>query len=158
MSKTKIYLDTSVISHLQAEDTPEKMAETNLFWSEITTRQDVLILISELTIRELNSCDEPKRSFLFEKLQESNYSILEITKKDRELADTYLENQVLSLKSLDDLMHIAVATLNDSQFIVSWNFKHFVNPKTINAVNALNKINHLREVSIVSPSMMLGGF
>jgi hypothetical protein len=28
MKKLKIYLDTSVISHLQADDVPEKMAKT----------------------------------------------------------------------------------------------------------------------------------
>jgi hypothetical protein len=29
MKKTKIYLDTSVISHLDAPDTPEKMGDTH---------------------------------------------------------------------------------------------------------------------------------
>jgi hypothetical protein len=32
MKKLKIYLDTSVISHLQADDVPEKMAITHKFW------------------------------------------------------------------------------------------------------------------------------
>jgi len=34
-NKVKIYLDTSVISHLQATDTPEKMADTLLLWEDI---------------------------------------------------------------------------------------------------------------------------
>ena len=32
MGKQKIYLDTSVISHLQHEDVPEKMQDTLSFW------------------------------------------------------------------------------------------------------------------------------
>jgi len=37
MKKLKIYLDTSVISHLQHEDTPGKMRDTLLFWDELKT-------------------------------------------------------------------------------------------------------------------------
>jgi predicted nucleic acid-binding protein len=37
VKKLKIYLDTSVISHLQHEDVPEKMKETLLFWEELKT-------------------------------------------------------------------------------------------------------------------------
>lgn len=32
MEKLKIYLDTSVISHLMQEDVPEKMADTLKLW------------------------------------------------------------------------------------------------------------------------------
>ena len=35
MRKLKIYLDTSIISHLFADDTPEKMEDTNRFWMEV---------------------------------------------------------------------------------------------------------------------------
>ena len=32
MNKLKVYLDTSVISHLMQEDVPEKMSETLKLW------------------------------------------------------------------------------------------------------------------------------
>ena len=35
MRKLKIYLDTSVISHLQTDDVPEKVAKTKELWVEI---------------------------------------------------------------------------------------------------------------------------
>jgi len=158
MRKLKLYLDTSVISHLQAPDTPEKMAETLELWEVLKIRSDVQIVVSELTLRELNKCQQPKLSFLLEKLNELDYLLLDIHKEDRDLADYYLENAVLTEKSIDDLLHIAIATLNDCRYILSWNFKHFVNPKTINAVWAINKMKNLPEINIVSPSMMLGGF
>ena len=158
MRKLKLYLDTSVISHLQAPDTPEKMAETLALWKVLKTRSDVVVVVSELTLRELNKCEQPKLHFLLEKLSEFDYLLLDINSDDRDLANHYLENDVLTEKSIDDLLHIAIATLNDCRYILSWNFKHFVNPKTINAVWAINKIKNLPEINIVSPSMMLGGF
>jgi len=158
MKKLKIYLDTSVISHLQQEDVPEKMCETLELWEQFKIRNDVEIIISDLVIREIYQCKEPKRSFLFNKMSQLQYTFVKTTDEEKDLANIYLRNGVLREKSIDDLIHIATATLNECCYIISWNFKHFVNPKTINAVNAINLSLHLSQVSIFSPSMMLGGF
>jgi hypothetical protein len=65
--------------------------------------------------------------------------------------------KVLSKKSEDDLAHIACSVLNDFDYIVSWNFKHLVNVKTINKVNAVNILLGLREIKIIAPPMLEGG-
>lgn len=52
---------------------------------------------------------------------------------------------------------MAVATFFDCDLIVSWNFKHFVNIKTISKVQAVNKLLGYREILILPPSMMLVG-
>lgn len=158
MRKLKIYLDTSVISHLQQEDVPEKMGETLELWEHFKEREDTSIVISDLVIREISQCREPKRSFLLDKLVQLDYTMVRTTNEERQLSDIYLRNGVLREKSLDDLTHIAISTLADCRYIVSWNFKHFVNPKTIKAVNAINLSLNLPMVDIYSPSMMLGGF
>jgi len=158
MRKLKLYLDTSVISHLDAPHKPNEMVETLALWEYLKIRVDVEIVISELTLRELSRCSQPKLQFVLEKLNEFDYLLLEVSEDDRNLANHYLGNAVLTEKSIDDLTHIAIATLNDCRYILSWNFKHFVNPKTINAVYAINRMKNLPEVNIVSPSMMLGGF
>lgn len=41
--------------------------------------------------------------------------------------------------------------------MVSWNFKHLANVKTINKVKIVNAINWYREISIVPPTMLLEG-
>ncbi len=158
MRKLKIYLDTSIISHLQQEDAPEKMRETLELWEQFKERKDVQIIISTLVFTELYKCNKQKLSFLLSKLAQLDYKEIPITDSVRELANFYLENNVLRKKSIDDLTHIAAATLNDCRYIISWNFKHFVNPKTINAVNAINLTLNLPQIGIFSPTMMLGGF
>lgn len=158
MRKLKIYLDTSVISHLQQADVPEKMRETLELWKQFKERKDIEIIISDLVIREISKCSEPKLSFLLGELAHLNYTMVQITEDERKLADIYLQNGVLREKSFDDLTHIAIATLSECRYIVSWNFKHFVNPKTIKAVNAINLSLNLSQVDIFPPSMMLGGF
>jgi predicted nucleic acid-binding protein len=58
MKKLKVYLDSSIISHLFADDVPEKMRITKEFWEEINNYAYEAI-ISQLVYAELNRCAEP---------------------------------------------------------------------------------------------------
>ena len=156
MNKIKIYLDTSVISHLESEDTPEKMQDTVAFWQELI-RGQYIVTISDLTIAELSKCPEPKRTLLFEHLSVIDYVEVQEISETITLADEYLKYGVLNPKSRDDCRHIAIATITGCKYIVSWNFKHFVNIKTINKVQAVNKLMNYNEINILPPSMMLEG-
>jgi predicted nucleic acid-binding protein len=62
MKKLKIYLDTSVISHLQADDVPDKKAKTLQFWRFIE-QGEYGVYISDLVAAEIEECPEPKKSF-----------------------------------------------------------------------------------------------
>ena len=73
------------------------------------------------------------------------------------LAHEYIKHGVLKQKSIDDCRHIAIATISGCKYIISWNFKHFVNINTINKVQGVNKIIGYSEIAIVPPSMMLEG-
>ena len=61
MRKLKLYLDTSTIGHLYADDTPDKMADTNKLWADFISGK-YEIYISPIVIDELEKCAEPKRS------------------------------------------------------------------------------------------------
>ena len=158
MRTIAIYLDTSFISYLEQNDAPEKMNETNELWFLFKYRKDIDLLISNVTFEEINKCKHEKRLLLLERMSENTLKYVEETIDDIQLADLYLTNNVLTGKSLDDLRHISIAVNNGCSYILSWNFKHFANPKTINAVNAINKQYNLPEIHILPPSMMLGGF
>ena len=157
MRKKKIYLDTSVISHLDAKDTPEKMETTLKLWDILMTKNEYEVFISYLDYEEIDECKEPKRTYMRDMLKKIDY--IELSKNDdiEILVKAYLDNDVLNEKSIDDLTHIAIAVLNDVDFIVSWNFNHFVNIKTIKAVNLVNASLNYKIVEIIPPSMIVGG-
>lgn len=152
--KTKIYLDTSVISHLDAADVPERMQHTHEFWERVKLGLEFEIYISELTERELYRCPEPKRSLLVESLQEIVYTLLEENDEVEQLADEYLRNHVLPPACRDDLLHVAYAVVHQCDCIVSWNFKHLVNHKTMDQVNATNLFCKYQFIKILSPEMV----
>ena len=154
MRKLKLYLDTSVISYLYAPDTPEKMIETVALWEEIKTgKYD--IIISDLVFEELDLCFEPKRTFMNDELDKIEAKILAKTTEISELAKSYIKNGVLSQKSFSDCRHIAYAVTENCDFLVSWNFKHLVNVNTIKGVKIVNAINDYKEISIISPTMLI---
>jgi predicted nucleic acid-binding protein len=154
MRKLKMYLDTSVISHLFADDTPDKMADTIKLWDDCV-KGKFEIYISDVVISEIRQCSEPKQSRMLEKMRLIEFEVLPETDTVKELAAEYIKEGVLTEKSLDDCLHIAYAVINNCDIIVSWNFKHLVNFKTIDKVRIVNAINRYKEISIISPTMLI---
>lgn len=156
MKKLKIYLDTSVISHLDAKDTPDKMADTLELWEEIRNRM-YETCVSDVTIEEIEKASDIKKATLYNFLGQIPFERIAESEESLTLTDQYIRFGILSTKSRDDCRHIAVATLFECDFIVSWNFKHFVNIKTIDKVCAVNRLLGYKEIKIAPPSMLLGG-
>ena len=154
MRKLKLYLDTSTISHLFADDTPDKMEDTIRLWEKIISGE-YEIYVSDIVTDEIKRCAEPKRTQMLEKMRQIKFTVLPETDEINELATEYIKGGVLKEKSFDDCLHIAYAVINNCDVIVSWNFKHLVNFKTIDKVKIVNAINRYKEISIVSPTMLV---
>ena len=154
MRKLKLYLDTSVISHLFADDVPDKMEDTKVLWNDFANGK-FEIYISQVVIDEIERCPEPKQGMMLAKLREIRFQILPETDEVITLADEYVKGGVLRRKSIADCRHIAHAVVNHCDAIVSWNFEHLVNFKTINKVKVVNTMFHYKEVSIMPPTMFL---
>jgi hypothetical protein len=54
------------------------------------------------------------------------------------LAKKYIEEEVISEKYIVDSQHIAIATVNRCDVLVSWNFQHIVNLRRIRLYNSTN--------------------
>lgn len=154
MRKLRIYLDTSVISHLEQEDVPEKMEQTRKVW-EILKTGKYEVVISDLVLAEINECKEPKRSILKEYMAQINYERDSITEEAEEIANEIINEGILNQKSFDDCLHIASAILNDCNIIVSWNFKHMVNVDTINGVRKITFAKRYNNIDIYAPYVLL---
>ena len=156
MRKLRLYFDTSTISHLFAEDTPDKMRDTNLLWEDVINGK-YEIFISPVVIDEIEGCNEPKRSQMFKRLGQIQFQILTQTDEIVRLAEEYITGGVLKEKSYADCLHIAFAVVYNCDIIISWNFKHLVNYMTINKVKIVNATNHYKEINIMPPINATGG-
>jgi predicted nucleic acid-binding protein len=156
MKKLKVYLDTSVISYMQQDDAPERMKDTMALWEQF--EQGIYdIYLSQVTLDELGECPEPKRTKLYKYLSKINYTKLEVTEEVIAVANRIVDMGILSPKSIDDCQHIATAVVHECDCIISWNFKHIVNIKTIRGIRAITDLEGYKEIDIMNPSVLLGG-
>ena len=138
MQLMKIYLDTSVISSLDAPQTPERMIHSQLFW-DTAKRGEYELVVSNVTLDEMNACPEPKRSFMRVKLAEIPFlTCVEESDEAVRLADLYVSEGGLSPASRNDAIHIAIATVEKCDCITSWNIRQ-LHMHARNAVALVNK-------------------
>lgn len=55
-------------------------------------------------------------------------AILEVTKEAGELSRKLLASQIIPGKAASDAVHIAVASVQAMDYLVTWNFRHIANP------------------------------
>ena len=154
MSKPKIYLDTSIISHLDQQDAPDKMFDTRLLWEEIKQGK-YEVYISDVVVSEIAKNKQEKRKLLTFWLADIEYITSRITKEMVDYADRLTEKGVLPAKSRDDCLHVACAVVNKCDMLLSWNFKHMVRVKTIDSVKVVSKQLGYPEMRIYSPNMIV---
>ncbi len=156
MKRLKIYLDTSVISHLEQQDAPEKMADTHRLWEQAKAGAFDVVL-SNIDFEELLDCAPEKRAMLAEYLTQINYTRVNVNADILRIADQMIDWGILKQKSYDDCQHIAAAIVSGCDAVVSWNFKHIVNHKTMQGVKAITALEGRSDLLIYTPPALLGG-
>ncbi len=129
----RIYIDTSVIGGYFDKEF-EKY--TKPFIERILNKH-YKILFSKVTEDEL--FDAP--IYVKELLHSFPKEIIEYISVSEEatlLANSYLKAKVVGKSSFADCLHIALATINKADLLISWNFKHIVNIQRIRGFNSVN--------------------
>ena len=156
MKKLKIYFDTTVVSYLDQPERGERHTDSHRLWERIKAGE-FEVFISPVVVAELEDCSEPKRSVLLEFLHSISYTVLQASEEVVRLAEIYIKAEILREKSFDDCQHIAYACVYNCDIIVSWNFRHIVNHRTIAGVKSVNALAGYKEMLIYSPTMLIEG-
>jgi len=107
-----------------------------------------------LTAYELLNAPNQVRELLSQ-IPEHNKTRVELTEEAVLLADSYITEKVVGKTSRDDCFHIALATINKADVLVSWNFKHIVNIMRIRGYNAVNLKLGYTTIDIRSPKEII---
>ena len=145
-----LYVDTSVIGgYFDVEF--EK--ETKILFDNIEN-QKFDIMYSSVTDDELLNAPEKVRNLL-STIQNLLIKKVNLTEEAVKLADTYISEGVVGKTSREDCFHIALATINKVDILVSWNFKHIVNIFRIRGYNAVNLKLGYSQIDIRSPKEII---
>ncbi|MCM1284257.1 MAG: hypothetical protein NC180_02290 [Muribaculaceae bacterium] len=154
MERLKVYLDTSVVSYLDQEDAPEKMQDTLALW-ELFKKNIYEVYVSDIVFREIDRCSEEKLNILLDYLNQIEYNEVETDSNTIKLAEKFIDFGILKKKSFDDCQHIAAAIIAGCDVIISWNFKHIVNVKTVKGVKVITTLEGYKDLLIYPPSVLL---
>jgi predicted nucleic acid-binding protein len=142
----QIYVDTSVFGGIFDD---EFKIWSGLFFQKIITSQ-IKLIISDVVISELDTAPVHVRDFV-NSIPRNLIMEVALTNQAVSLAEQYVLEKVVGETSLNDCLHIALATLNGADQLVSWNFKHIVNTVRIKGYNAVNLKNGYTKIEISNP-------
>ena len=141
----RIYADTSVFGGIFDKEFCEP---TKQFFKEID--RGIFTLVTSAIVDAEIEPAPPNVRELF--LKYSNIAeIAAIDRKTLELQQEYIKSGIVTKKSLDDALHVAIATVSECKLIVSWNFKHIVHFDKIPKYNAVNILKGYNQIGIYSP-------
>ncbi len=144
--KQRIYIDTSVIGGCEDDEFTE--------WS-IKLFDDFkkglrIAVISDLTRRELEGAPDMVKKRLLSIPIEYVENVT-LNNETELLAQKYIDEGVVTDKHIIDAQHIALATIEHIDVLVSWNFQQIVNLNKIQGFNAVNLKTGYSILEIRSP-------
>lgn len=150
----KIYLETSVFNFYFADDAPDKREDTLRLFDEIQQGK-YEPYTSDFVIQELQKASEPKQGMMVNLIEKYDITVLSDDEETQHLADIYVTEGIIPQKYAADAQHIASTTVNNLDYIVSYNFKHIVKVKTITMTEIVNLREHYKRIGIYSPTEVI---
>ena len=144
--KQKIYIDTSVFGGYFDEE----FSNQTIPLFERIKNEEFILLYSSVTQGELENAPNYVKE-LVKSLKVDFTEYIDVSDEAIDLADEYISEKVVGLTTYPDCLHIALATINRADYLVSWNFKHIVNIQRIIGYNAINIKNGYKQLEIRSP-------
>ena len=150
MDIRKVYVDTSVIGGC-----------FNYFdyYSDMLVdkfKSGLLIPVVSKVVRDEIENAPVKVKAKYDEILTYNAVYLEITDEINNLVLEYLNKRIVTKEYENDCRHIALATVNKIDVLVSWNFRHIVNNQRVLLFNLVNKSLNYDEIVIKDIKDFLG--
>ncbi len=150
--KKKIYVETTIFSYLTGKPSANiinaaRQQITNIWWEN--RRNDFELYISLPVITEAFKGDPiaaGKRLVEMRKIE-----IIELTPQANELANFFIKETPFPANAEVDALHIAIASVNRVDFILTWNFKHIANAEIRSKLEILAESQGYRLPIICTP-------
>ena len=124
----RVYVETSVISYLTSRPSRDLIVAANQqitrdWWEN--RRVEFELFISQLVVQEASAGDENAAEHRLRAIDEM--PLLELDQNALTLAEALVRDGPISHEAVEDALHIAVATVNGLEYLLTWNFKHIAN-------------------------------
>lgn len=155
--KPKVYVETSVIGYLTSWPSGDLIVAarqkiTRDWWRDAPARYD--LVVSDVVVREASSGDAQAVQDRLAAI--AGLSNLEVSKPADELAKALLSQGAVPPNYPEDALHIALASVNAIEYLVTWNFKHIANAEIRTKIAAICAAEgHVTSI-LCSPEELMG--
>jgi len=151
-----VYLETSFISYLVALPSRDLIVAahqqvTNDWWNHQKNKYECYIF--EIVIDESSAGDEKeiqKRLTIIDELK-----LLDLTQEVDELTKAILKSGVIPPKAVRDAAHIAVATVHEVDYLLTWNCTHIANAHILKRIEKICILSGFQMPTICTPENLL---
>jgi len=154
---TKVYIETSVVSYVTAKPSTNVIILghqqiTQEWWA--LRKQDFEIYISQLVRKEACAGDAQAAAKRLAILQD--IALLQSNNEVTELAQQIVSQNVLPQKAADDAIHIALATIHQMDYLLTWNCKHIANAELQKAISKICHQGGYEKPILCTPEELMG--
>jgi len=150
MRVPKIYLETTIFNFYVDDERGFAHTDTVKLFKEIAAGKYEAFTSTYVT-DELENASEIKRDKMMGLISEYDITVLAPNDEAAQITNIYVAEGIIPQKYRADGFHIAIATVNDLDMIISMNFQHIVKRKTKLATGNVNMLNGYRAIEIYSP-------
>ncbi len=147
-------MDTSVIGALFDTEIPQRIEITRGLLDSILKGRHIGV-ISNIVLEEIGRSPLDLRGKLLDEVRRIPFQIVPEDEETADLLDVYEREAFIRKGARLDLRHLAVATINGVDAVVSWNFRDMVNIRTRRAVHSINLRLGFPLIEIVSPEEVI---
>lgn len=152
MERPKVYLESSVVSYLAARPSRDILATahqqvTREWWDRSRSHFD--LFVSGEVLNEIRRGDPAAAQIRLKYVHD--LPVLEADERARLLAAAILKTSALPQKAAADAAHIAIATVNGMDFLLTWNCTHIANGFVQRAISRLSREMGFEPPTIVTP-------
>ena len=149
MKIPKVYAETTLFNYYFDTDRDAHL-DTVTFFDECAEGKFELFT-STYVINELESTRGEKREKMISLIDKYNITVLSLSNETDKLALRYVAEGALPPSSLIDASHIAAASINNLDMIISLNYRHIVREKVIIMTGEINTLLGYNHVKIKTP-------
>ena len=154
--KSKVYVETTVVSYLAARPSHDvalaaRQQATQQLWTEYADTFE--FMVSDIVLTEISQGDAMAAQRRLELLE--GLLVLDMTPEAMILVDNLIDSGAVPKQSRPDAQHIAIATLNSIEYLISWNYKHIVNETKRNLVNEVCRASGFQPTNLCTPAELI---
>ena len=154
MRKPKIYLETTIYNYF-IDTERDGHTDTVKLFEEIRAGKFEAYASTYVTDELVETKDNNRRLRMLSLIDEYNIAIIPGNDEARNLSEVYINAGIFPAAKRYDSLHIAIATINDIDYVFSFNYKHINRIKTKTMTSAININEGYKPVTITTPGEVI---